>query len=1114
MRRAGLLAVMLVLAGTSNAAAAPDTTVDFERVPAGVAVTTQYVSPEGVEFGDPTEFGLPEFGRSCGVIAQNGGIAGRSGQIACQAADAGDVTNPTLFNAAFEFRETRRKVGFQLRNSTPQNDGRTAAQVRFYGPGAVLLNEQTITFPSASATRDVVWEITGATRIAAVWIASVDAPERPVNNIPPVFVDNIYATKDDVPPSPAFALALQTPSVSVYEGATANATLSIRRFNGSTGNVNLSLTGGLPSGISGVQFVPNPVTGRDPVTMRISAASPFTGSRQLTVRAVGGSPDAGAAANADLTQTVVGSPVVSVGNRGAAMLVRGCGAQPVQDEFTVRGGYSGPVGVGPTGAATGPASIAVSTPTVAANGDGTYPFTFVLDPDGTPGSPGNGGTYNVSVQPAGATAVASSRSYTIGEVHADSASSPTGGAINRPMNVLGPRAVVTGDLPRQCEIRFVDQHGVEWPIVDRHTVEIGGRARDQVTLQVPVLATSGPLTIQSVKTGTALTTTPALDVVDFRNVFGSRATNSGANAGASDYSWEDFRRTFGNDDVDRCFLGMCGRDPVAEQYHQQYLASVRSNAGLCAGYVFMAMRFFGFDGVVQRPSDYEPGRARAYQITNFADGTQVKRDIVRWQVAQSDAGWAQARRDAMARGAQAELDLLRSVIRAGSVAAISIQRFNAATNTTSGHAVLAYAIEENVPAQAGEVAPVTRVRLYDPNLPYGTADETTPNATTPAAAAAAFVNARTLRIDANGSWSGASFPWSGPNNQLGVINAIPPANASLPTKSFLVFFALDSDAGSPALVGLEAAGKDALGKNGEPKPGSGVTVEPLASGVKAEPRYGLRPGRAYEASLRGTRNGKYVQGQYARGAVATVETRASRGQVDTLTIEPGSPELAFSTGAAKTDVEYHLAENVGKRGRGVKIATVARKSGEDKASLDGGAVNLVHSGPATSATLTLSTVGEGLPSTVTTAPIRVGARQRLQVKPTRWADLGAGASYVVRNRKGKVVKRGKVRLRASRSVSLRSVKARQKGKVVIVSGRVGKAGSSPALAAEVVFRRHGKVVARNGGTLRGRAARAGSFMLPIRMARVPKGAKGRVTVTLADEAATSAGARRTASVRR
>jgi hypothetical protein len=936
------------------------------------------------------------------------------------------------------------------------------------------------------------------------------------DDIPPVYIDNIHATKDDVPPAPEFALALQTPSVSLYEGSTANATLSIRRFNGSTGAVTPGLTGGAPAGVTGVQFTPPTVTGRDPVTMKISAGLPFSGSRQLSVHGTATSPDAGTAANGDLIQTVIGLPALSLSNQGPATLIRGCGSQPVRDEFTVRGGFTGNVNVGFTGSATGPASFGIAASNLTVAGNGTYPFTVLLDPDGSPGSPGNGGTYSVRAAPVlggnTGTMVTADRSYTIAGMSADSATSPAGGAINRPLKTLGPQAVVTGYFPRQCEIKFVDQHGDSWPILDRHTVEVGGRARDQITLQVPLLATSGPLTIQSVKTGKDLTTTPPVDVIDFRNVHGSSAANDGMNAGAPDYNWEDFRRTFGNDDVDRCFLGMCGRDSVAEDYHQKFLADVKGYNGLCAGFVFMAMRFSGFNGVVQRPSTYEPGRKRAWQISGFADGTLWKRDLVRWYVAQNDSSFGQARDTAIARSAGSERTLLRKVINSGSVAYLSLKHVED-DKTTSGHAVLAYAIDEDVPARKGEVAPVTLVRLYDPNLPYGSDDETTPNSTTSAKDAMTFKDLRTIRIDANGAWSGANFPWTGANNQLGVVDAIPSENATLPTKSFLIVFTVDAKAPAPKLVDLKSDGKDALNSEGLPKRGSGVSSEPLDAGGSASPRYGLKPGHTYTESVLGTGNAKYVQGQYARHAVATVETTTKKGQTDKLTIKPRSPVISFSTGAAKAGVEYNLAENVGPAGRGVTIATTATKGHKDKASIDGGGVTLNHSGPATSATLTLSSVGEGLPATVATAPIRVRAGQQLKVNPRRWSDLGAGAKFVIRNRKGKIVSHGNVRLRKSKAVSLKRVKARLKGRTVTVSGRIGKAGKSPTLVAEVVFKRRGKVVARKGGTLRGRKAKPGRFKLRLKVGRVPKGAKGRVTVMLTDEATETASTRRTTRVR-
>ena len=1086
--------VLLLAPGVAHATHLPDTTVDFERVPAGQQVNDQYASPEGVDFGAPEEFAMPKFNVSCGLpVAQDGGIAGRSAEIACMTKSGTDATRQHIFNAAFNFTTTRRRVSFRLRH-TAEADGRKPAEVRFYAPGGVLLNQQLVAFPSAGKYVDVSYEHPSASRIAGVWIQQGSPLDR--TNEPPVYLDDIRAPVDDQLPPREFALALVTPTISVVEGSTADATVAVRRYNGSTGPVTLSIEGGNPPGIVGAEFIPTAVSGTAPAILRVAAGSPFTGTRQLSVKGVG-SADAGTAANGPLTQTVIGLPAVQLGNESPATLIRGCGFQDVRDRFTVRGNYGGTVRLGPTGAATGPASLRIAAPAVRAEGDGTYPFTMQLDP----GDNAGGGTYNVVARPESATPAFAGRSYTIDEVRVSSVT----GALDRPL-FAGRGITVTGNFPAGCPLIFRDQHNVDWNQRTRTRAIVDGRFVDQIVLDVPIRATSGPLTVLSSATGTVLTRTPALDITAFRNVFGFSQGNSGAGACAPDYHWEQFRETFGSDDVDRCFLGVCGRDPVAEKYHQRYLGQVTSYNGLCAGWSIMAMRFAGVDGVRQAASSYEPGARRAWQISQFGDTTAVKRDIVRWHVAQSDKPFVEAREAGRNRSAADERNVLRARLARYGGTYIAIRSMT--PTGSSGHAVVGYAIEENVPAQAGEQAPVMLVRIYDPNVPYSAAEENT------AATRTSNQSLSSLRIDANGNWSGANFPWSGNNAALSVVDRLPLENATLPTSSFLVFFEVSGGEPVTQLQSIKSGGAEALGAGGEPRPGSGVSADPFQTGVKAQPAYELAPGRAYEASMRGLRAGRYEQGQYTSDAVATVEATTAPGQVDSITVRPGEPELAFATGASRTAVRYDLADRTGGATRAAEITTTGVKGGGDRVELERGVARIDHSGPATTATLKLTSVGEGLPTSVTTAALRVGRNERLAVAPRAWSDLAAGARYTVKNRRGRVVRSGTVRLRGTGAVSLAGVRARVARGVVTVAGRVTKRGQSPLLAAVAEAVRGGRVVKRAAASLRGAQVRAGSFSLPIRLGRLPRGAKLRVKVTLADEAAGLTGVRRTATVRR
>ena len=153
-----------------------------------------------------------------------------------------------------------------------------------------------------------------------------------------VLIDDLVSPLDDVPPPAKWSLALSTPSIEIVEGATATASVSVRRFNGSSGPVSLSVPD-LPPGITATLIEPNPATGRDPVQLRVTAARPMTGPRQITVNASGGG-SAGTGIVTQGVQTVTGLPAVQIasGGRFTRTVVSGCGPQRFDESFNVRRG--------------------------------------------------------------------------------------------------------------------------------------------------------------------------------------------------------------------------------------------------------------------------------------------------------------------------------------------------------------------------------------------------------------------------------------------------------------------------------------------------------------------------------------------------------------------------------------------------------------------------------------------------------------------------------------------------------------------------------------------------------------------------------------------------------
>jgi hypothetical protein len=252
----------------------------------------------------------------------------------------------------------------------------------------------------------------------------------------------------------------------------------------------------------------------------------------------------------------------------------------------------------------------------------------------------------------------------------------------------------------------------------------------------------------------------------------------------------------------------------------------------------------------------------------------------------------------------------------------------------------------------------------------------------------------------------------------------------------------------------------------------------------------------------------------AGGAHASVRGADTKpGQVDHVTLRPGQASLRFATGASSASVTYDLVATAGKATRTASVAMTAREGAEDDTELSGGVLRIAHDGPATKATVTLGSVGAGLPGSVQTAPLSVGRGQRLELKPRSWGKLDSGVRYAVRSKSGKVLRSGTVKLPTSTKVAVASVKAKRNGKKLTVTGRVTKRGSSPLLVASTTVVKGGKTLRRKTATLRGAKVKMGRFSLPVTVGTVPPGARVRVEVLLLDEAAGLATARRTVTVR-
>lgn len=1091
MRRLTLALAVLFALLAPGAASAATQTVTFSELglPQNTTVLDQYAgSPYLVSFGNPDRFGFPAPPPllNCGSpYIQNNALNGNALGIAC--ASGSNEFPDRRFATAMEFQNEQRTVSFNMVNRTPSQQ---TAVIRFYAIGSTTALT-TLTHVLPPNQIDAVTYTAPDNRIIGAVIQGLEAMD--YGDSGGVFIDDLAMSRDAQALTPKFTVAVQTPSAEAVEGSTVDVPVSVRRYNGSSGSVTLSV-GSLPSKIESTQFLPNAsATGTNPVTLRIRSKRPNTETQALSVN---GSPVVGSAGTysnaADPTVSVTGIPAIyfATGGRFPIRLVPGCGQQIIDDSFNVRGGFSGytDYNFGGSLAASGlNVANTFSDSVPFPSGDGTYPFHYKLDPGSGDGS----GSFTIHMQPLGATPADLQLNWISDRLSIDHVSDK---APALPLKEGGNTIRVIGNFPANCPVKFKDSLDQEWTVRSHDQTEVNGRLLDDYLLNMPSTAVLGPLRALN-KAGVEMARTVDLDVREFRRSYGMNISNSTAGGSKGTYSWDDFERTFGDDDTDACFI-VCVHDPVASDYYDQFKAKVEAGTGLCFGYATMSLRFRGYNSG-QRFSDYQAGATRAWDIPVYGDSA-IKRDIVRWYVAQFDKNFQTYRSRAASRSPAAEKTLLKDLINEQGGALIGIRQGN------SGHAVAAYGVIDT--GDGGMI-----IQTYDSNLPYQGFEQS--SKTTRANA----LSGSQITVKPDGSFTGTgSVNYSGPNANLEVLENLPPVDAKLPS-DFSLASVFSSTAGTPAaaaITGIETGGRPQLDSDGEPVDGGSVDLVPDFSGNGPVPQYELQKGRQYELTLKGSGKGSYDSSMLTGAATASVRSADTRkGQIDHLTIRPGEASLRFETGAGSAPVVYDLKHQTGKVTRTAAITTTAREGGEDEAELSGGTVRIAHDGAPATVSVALGAVGAGLPNSAQTTGLRVGRGQRLELTPRSWGSLAGGVRYALRTKSGRVLRSGNVALRGGGKVALGAVKAKRKGERLTVSGRVARRGSNPQIVAVATVVKGGKTLRRKSAGLSGAKVKKGRFSIPIAVGAVPKGARVKVDVVLLDLAGALSTARRSTVAR-
>ena len=1046
LRLLSLATALAALALPAGAGAAGTTTIDFQAATDDSLITDQFAG-QGVLFGDPADFGLPA--GNCGPPRGQtiDGISGRSAKISCT---KGELKGPYV-GAAFQFESERRAVTMKLKAT----DANIPVTVTIHAIGGSTLATQSLTLPLNTV---VPVTFTRATpEIAMVRITGGDVNAATTSE---VFLDDVSAPIEDVPPPPKFSLALQKPSVDLVEGSTASVPLVVQRYNGSVGPVNLSVDF-LPSGISGTQFSPNPVTGRNPATLTISGNSPLSGDRQLTVTASkpsGAPASVGVPVAASSQQTVRGIPALSFGStaRGVVSFVRGCPSS-FREGVTVRGGYTGAISADTQTVLGG--SVPTTPTTFNAGGDGFLNFDYPMSFSG-PGS----GVVRLKLTPAGATPVS---------VDIPVQTAP-------PISAVLPNAVKTPRRMQPGTTVRIEGQGLCASADSR--VRFGNASADApitysapdgsyIEAQVPRLATTGKVQlVPDFHHPDVVLDGPRVTVDSYRNTVGFAFHNF-----TPHLTVDQMSTAFGEDathiNVDACGTISFGlvdcdvRTPIPDPWAMIVLGIANktmggSSGGACFGFSRTSQQLRqGRRGYTRLGNDAAksafdlPGPAGPNGSINEAINanqlTQLSSEYIGYYLAKAVANGQLQTPSSLRADVEAHL-------RKGDDPLLSLREGGTVDNL---HVVVAYDVE-NDPNEPGAYY----IDVYDSNMPfiapgYKQGDQTADSFED---SDADIHKTRTLgsriHVHANSHWELPST-----------------TDMSASSLGNIIVGGLDDPGPHPTLVTVAGALKNGisvlfgsvagalLGQAGSPAPVPAATTQVSAGGrrlfsepgvINTDPRSALKAtpwvpstGSAsgvegfilgaganadYAVDVKGERAGTQTRTVLSGNAVSQVTSATRKGVTDKLSVSPGDAGIGFRSGGGAVPLTLQtMTRGADKSTRSVELRT---KGSADAIALTGGGLRINHAGGPATAELTLSSSGRGLPQAARVA-LKLG-KGTTTIKPASWARLDGGTLIVRANGRTRRLGLGTRHARGARLTGLTIVGRTARARVSVPAAAV------------------------------------------------------------------------------
>ncbi len=1048
-----LVLVMLAIVCSPAAAGADQLTVDFESgPPLGTAVNDDYLASVFVRFfqNDPGG-GFRPYRRSAPGLAHSGTVVADVGGDICFQDTGGSCE---LVRAGTTGRLTRTASAVTVFAGTfgTEASPETAHLTAFRADGSVAAVSPDVPVDSSGFNNQITVS-SAAGDIAYFNLSTAGLGEGDLG------FDDLTITY------PANSLPDVAPTITnnvttVLQGQSVDVPVGLTRLNGSTGPLQLSVTG-LPAGVT-AQAVPNPVPGtRQSATLRLTASA---GAPQFDAPVT-------ATLNADPQGNVNAAPAV----RTAQLLLK------VADPYELK------LGAGASSNVALPDCAPVDVPIVVAR-DGTFTGTVTLRPEGVPAG------VTVRVDPSGTVSAGGSvfADRTIHFSRVPGASLPatltvragSPGLADRtlmftlrratpsatPATAIGltPRHLLPGTQIRingngfcpGTSVMAGNQYaGTDAFVPDEHTL----------LFTVPRLATTGPVTILPPDGETPYETTGSLTVASVRNTNGFQFHNYPYGS----LSIGELTDAFGANDLfirvnpcwpwTDCTITTGILNPLAALDWAALNIVLHESGGHCFGISRASQqlvshkvpdaRFGTGSSVWSLPGPDGPSAA----LGSYLDGQHALQGSAEFLSAYLH------RQDSI----DAQLSRLHAELAAGREPIVTLK----GPDFGEGHAVLAY---DEQPTNDG-----VDILVYDNDRNFTADEDLSPDKHKTAE------EASVIHIDlSQETWSfdNSGNVWSGGND--GSLFVMPqstiPDDPSLPGLGTLgdlvdtvVFGSAD---GSVRTVHAS--------HNAQLLPVLDDHAPPGGAGWWLSDHTGA----PLEVTMRGVKHGHYTEAYTAAGfAGAVTQIATAAGVRDTLR---GSPTgtLRFSAGMNRP-----LGLQLARQTAGATTATTAWtaavqthtfKHGEDTASLSpSGTLTYAHDGAPTAISFTLTSIRpDGGPARFDSGPVTIGARERITVVPLG-AELGLirltihnahghSSTHLLRNRAQPPARLTLSNLRLSA------------GQVASVRARVASLRSGAV--AGIAFRliRGGRVIARHGAGLK--HVHNGSRSFRWRIPRVPR----------------------------